>query len=134
LPKGYVSKLIGVKPQRRIAMMSMGPIFGALGIYCVMFEDAEATARLRARLRPRNNSYSRRSVATYLTLTPRFMQKIGRKGAQARIDNSTKAQRQEWARAMRQSHAGEKPTDEAPAVLSADGQAPLRRRAPRPGA
>jgi hypothetical protein len=31
-------------------------------------------------------------------LTVRFFQKIGRKGAQARIDNSTKQQRQEWAR------------------------------------
>jgi hypothetical protein len=28
----------------------------------------------------------------------RYFKKIGRKGAQARIDNSTKAQRQEWAR------------------------------------
>jgi hypothetical protein len=98
LPKGYLSKLIGVRPQRRIHMLAMGPIFGALGIYCVMFEDAEATARLRARLRPRNNSYSRRSAATYMTLTTRFMQKIGRRGAQARVDNSTKEQRQEWAR------------------------------------
>jgi hypothetical protein len=32
-------------------------------------------------------------------LTVRYFKKIGRKGAQARVDNSTKAQRQEWARA-----------------------------------
>jgi hypothetical protein len=33
LPKGYLSKLIGVKPVRRVANVSMGPLFNALGIY-----------------------------------------------------------------------------------------------------
>jgi hypothetical protein len=101
LPRGYLSKLIGANPIRRISMISMGPLFGALGIYCVMYEDANATARLRRRLRPRNNSYSRRSDATSLVFTRRFMQKIGRKGAHQRWQKLSKQQRSEIMRAVR---------------------------------
>ena len=36
--------------------------------------------------------------APSIVLTVRFFQKIGRKGAQARVDNSTAEQRQAWAR------------------------------------
>jgi hypothetical protein len=81
LPKGYLSKLIGVKPTRRIAMTSMGPLFGALGIYCVVIENPDATARLRDRLPPRNGSYVR-SVAVHGHLTTRFLRKIGAKGGE----------------------------------------------------
>src|SRR5215472_2796577 len=62
LPEGYLSKLIGARPIRRIGMTSMGPLFDALGIYCVVFEDPDATRRLKNRITPRNNSYHR---ATY---------------------------------------------------------------------
>src|SRR6516162_9119761 len=56
LPRGYLSKLVGVRPVRRISMTSMGPLFSALGIYCVMFENKDATMRLQKRLTPRNGS------------------------------------------------------------------------------
>jgi len=36
--------------------------------------------------------------APSIVLTVRYFKRIGRKGAQARVDNSTKEQRQEWAR------------------------------------
>ena len=36
--------------------------------------------------------------APSIVLTVRYFRKIGRKGAQARFDNSTKEQRQKWAR------------------------------------
>jgi len=36
--------------------------------------------------------------APSIVFTVRFFKRIGKKGAQARIDNSTKQQRQEWAR------------------------------------
>jgi hypothetical protein len=96
LPKGYLSKLIGVRPTRRIAMTSMGPVLDGLGLRGQFVEDPLGTERLKNRLPPRNPSYVR-SVPSII-LTVRFFQKIGRRGAQARIDNSTAAQRREWAR------------------------------------
>jgi hypothetical protein len=97
LPRGYFSKLVGAKPTRRLGMCSFSPVLAGLGLRCLFVEDEAATKRLKNRLPPRNGSYVR-ADATHVVLTFRFMQKIGRLGAQARIDNSTKQQRQEWAR------------------------------------
>ena len=97
LPDGYLSKLTGPSPTRRIGMQSFQPLLSGLGLRCLFVEDEAATQRLKNKLPPRNASYVRGGV-THLALTTRFMQKIGRKGAQARVDNSTKRQRQEWAR------------------------------------
>ena len=96
LPRGYLSKLVGARPQRRIGMTSYGPVIAGLGLRCLFVEDNEATQRLKNRVAPRNGSYVR--AAPSIVLTVRFFQKIGGLGAQARIDNSTKAQRQQWAR------------------------------------
>jgi hypothetical protein len=97
LPRGYLSKLIGARPIRRIAMTSMAPVLAGLGLKGQFVEDPIGTERLKNRVVPRNGSYVRGGV-THLTLTARFMQKIGRLGAQARIDNSTAEQRRKWAR------------------------------------
>jgi len=97
LPRGYYSKIAGAKPIRRLGMTSFAPVLNGLGLKCQFIEDQGATERLKNRLPPRNGSYVR-ADATHVVLTFRFMQKIGRLGAQARIDNSTKQQRQEWAR------------------------------------
>jgi hypothetical protein len=96
LPLGYYSKLAGSNPIRRLGMTSFAPILNGLGLKCQFVEDQAATQRLKKRVPPRNGSYVRSAPSIVLTL--RFFQKIGRKGAQARIDNSTKQQRQEWAR------------------------------------
>src|SRR5262249_23213131 len=96
LPRGYLSKLVGARPQRKLGMTSYGPVIAGLGLKCLFVVDEEAERRVRERVRPRNGSYVR--SAPSIVLTARFFQKIGRKGAQARIDNSTEAQRQEWAR------------------------------------
>jgi hypothetical protein len=82
-----------------------------LGLRCLFVEYPEGTERLKSRVPPRNGSYVR-GGGTHVVLTFRFMQKIGRLGAQARIDNSTKEQRQEWG-AMRRSRVGAKSTHEA---------------------
>jgi len=131
LPDGYFAKLVGARPIRRLGMVSFAPVLAGLGLKCQFVEDQAATARLKNHVAPRNGSYVR-ADATHVVLTFRFMQKIGRLGAQARIDNSTKQQRSN-GRARRRSHGGGK-IHEAPLVLSACHQAPLRRRAPRPGA
>lgn len=96
LPKGYLSKLVGSRPTRRIAHVSMGPLLAGLGVVCRMIEDPAATARLKQRLRPRNSSFVR--SAPSIVFTVRFFKRIGRKGAQARIDNSTERQRRKWAK------------------------------------
>jgi hypothetical protein len=77
-------------------MTSFAPVLAGLGLRCLLIEDQEATARLKNRLPPRNGSYVRGTPS--IVFTVRWFRSIGRKGAQARIDNSTKAQRQEWAR------------------------------------
>ena len=100
LPKGYLSKLIGVRPVRRIAMQSMGPLFSALGIYCSVLEDAGATARLRARLLPRNNSYQR-ATYTLRVVTNRQWARIQKLGRAARWRRLNKKQRSEIMRMVK---------------------------------
>ena len=102
LPRGYLSKLIGARPVRRISMVSMGPLFSGLGIYCVLVEDPHATARLKTRLRPRNGSYAR-TTYTLRTVTDRQWWRIQKLGRQARSKKLTKAQRSEVMRRVRNS-------------------------------
>ena len=97
LPRGYLSKLVGANPVRRLGMISFAPVLAGLGLRCLFVEDEAATQRLKKRVLPRNSSYAR-SVASYVTLPRKFMQAIGRKGGQARIANSTARQRSKSAR------------------------------------
>ena len=78
LPEGYLSKLIGPNPVRRIGVVSFAPLLAGLGLRLLVIEDKDATKRLK-RLPPRNSSYVR-SIAVHGHLTTRFLQKIGRKG------------------------------------------------------
>ena len=96
LPDGYFAKLVGARPIRRLGMVSFQPVLAGLGLKCQFVEDQAATDRLKNCLPPHNQSYVR--GAPSIVFTVRFFKRIGKKGAQARIDNSTKQQRQEWAR------------------------------------
>jgi hypothetical protein len=96
LPKGYLSKLVGANPVRRLGMVSLAPVLTGLGLKGLLAIDEAATKRLRERVPPRNGSYVRGTPSIILTV--RFFKKIGRLGAQARIDNSTAEQRRKWAR------------------------------------
>ena len=105
LPRGYLSKLTGINPVRRIGMTSMEPLFNALGIYCVMFEDPNATMRLQKRLAPRNGSYARR-VSLYVNgITDRKWARIQKLGRQARWEKLSPQQR---SKLMRRVRAGRK--------------------------
>jgi hypothetical protein len=95
LPERYAAKLLGPHQIRRLGATSLGPFFGALAVRAVLLEDRAALAKLR-KTTPRNLSYVR--AAPSIVLTVRFFKKIGRLGARARVDNSTKEQRREWAR------------------------------------
>jgi hypothetical protein len=96
LPRGYLSKLVGANPQRRLGMQSFGPTVAGLAMRCWFVADEEAERRLKERVPPRNGSYVR--SAPSIVLTRRFFQKIGRLGSQAYIENSTAEQRRKWAR------------------------------------
>ena len=81
LPRGYLSKLIGAKPIRRLGMTSFAPVLAGLGLRLLIIEDQEATERLKNRLPPRNQSFVR-SVAVHTNLTTRYLRKIGAKGGE----------------------------------------------------
>jgi hypothetical protein len=101
LPIGYLSKLTAAdRPVRRIGHSSMGVLYQALGIYCVVVEDPVATARLKARLKPRNGSFVRSPLR--IVLTKRFLKINGRKGGQLRWQKLTKEQRSTIMRALAQ--------------------------------
>jgi hypothetical protein len=95
-PAGTSSSSSFNLPQSRIGMTSFEPLLASLGLRRLLVVDEEATRRLKERLPPRNESYVR--GAPSIVLTARFFKRIDRKGAQARIDNSTKEQRRKWAR------------------------------------
>ena len=96
LPDGYLSKLVGQRPIRRIAMTSMAPLFAALGIRCVVVEDPEATERLKNRLQPRNNSFVR--AAPRIMLTSRQWRRLQKLGRAARWQKLSPKQRSEIMR------------------------------------
>ena len=52
LPRGYLSKLIGARPVRRLGMTSFAPVLAGLGLRLLVIEDQEATERLRNHLSP----------------------------------------------------------------------------------
>ena len=99
LPDGYLSKLIGPNPVRRIGMVSMGPLFDALGIYCIIVENPITTQRLKNRIQPRNNSFMRASY-THLAITNRQWLKIQKLGRQARWKRLSQTQRRSIMRAI----------------------------------
>ena len=104
LPRGYLSKLAGERPVRRISHISMGPLFAALGVSCVLVEDPIATARLKARLKPRNNSYVRSALR--IVITDRLLRKLGAKGRTARWSKLTPRERSNIMRGLAQRRWG----------------------------
>jgi hypothetical protein len=100
LPRGYLNKLVGANPQRRISMISMGPLFCALGIRCIIVEDQQATQRLRNRLQPRNQSFVR--SAPRIVLTDRQLTILQNRGRLNRWQKLSSAQRSQIMRALAQ--------------------------------
>jgi len=49
LPRGYLSKLVGAKPTRRLGMVSFQPVLAGLGLRCLFVVDEEAERRLKER-------------------------------------------------------------------------------------
>jgi hypothetical protein len=99
LPDKYLSKLIGERPVRRIGMMSMGPLFAALGVSCVMLEDPAATARIKNRIKPRNGSFVR-TTHTVRAVTDRQWSRIQKLGRKARWKKLSRTERSDIMRAV----------------------------------
>jgi hypothetical protein len=100
LPRGYLSKLIGVRPVRRISHTSMQPVLAGLGLKGQFVEDPQGTARLKSRVVPRNNSFSR-TVHTLWALTDKKWAQIQKLGRAARWKKLTKAERSAIMREVR---------------------------------
>lgn len=83
LPRGYLSKLAGPRPVRRLGMTSFGPVISALGLRCIFVEDEEATKRLKTRV-PSAKSGLIRPTRSYFTMTDRKWARIAKLGAAAR--------------------------------------------------
>lgn len=79
LPTRYVAKLLGPKPVRRIGMLSLGSLLGALGLALAVVEDAETMQRYGDRLTKRNGSAVRAGTVQF-AISRRFMRKIQAQG------------------------------------------------------
>jgi hypothetical protein len=62
LPSGYTGEVLTPAQFRGIGRISLGPLFGALGLALAVVEDPEALARV-ARLGKRNRAQVRRRAA-----------------------------------------------------------------------
>jgi hypothetical protein len=98
LPRGYLSKLIGARPVRRLGMTSFGPVLAGLGLRLLVIEDPEGTERLK-RLKPRNPSFVRTvPAAAGILFTARMLKRICRLGGEVRMAKLTAEQRRALAR------------------------------------
>ena len=76
LPSGYVEKLIGPRPVRRLGIISLGPLLAVLGIKLAVIEDPEALARYGSRIGERQEKYVRSDAlhyAVHFSTTKRFL-------------------------------------------------------------
>jgi hypothetical protein len=98
LPRGYLSKLVGVNPVRKLGMTSFAPVLAGLGLRLLVIEDPDATDRLKNSLPPRNGSYVR--AAPRIMLTERVWRQLQKRGRQVRWSKLTPAQRRQIMRAL----------------------------------
>jgi hypothetical protein len=96
---GYTSKLVSIRPVRRLGMVSWGPLINGLGLKCQFIEDPKATALVRSRVKQSNPSYQRTMpAAASILFTARMLKRIRRLGGQARMARLTPEQRRKLAR------------------------------------
>jgi hypothetical protein len=57
LPDRYTGKVLSIRGKKRIGLLSLGPLLGALGIKLMPVEDPEALARVQGRFEPRSVSH-----------------------------------------------------------------------------
>jgi hypothetical protein len=98
LPVGFTQKVLGPRQVRRIGMLSLGAIFGALGLKGQLVEDPEAFARVAGRLNPRKMRTCAVQARIEFSLTRRFYRKIGRIGGRLSRSKMSKKRASELGR------------------------------------
>jgi hypothetical protein len=63
LQSGYSAKLLTRRHIKGFGKVSLGPTLGAIGCKLLLVEDTEATARIRARMKPRERALRAQAVA-----------------------------------------------------------------------
>lgn len=104
LPDRYTSKLFAPIPIKGMGRVSLGPMLGALGLKIIVVEDAEAMAKVAARLQRKEEQYASTGMRPQerhvnkgdsqwskilncrrsLMLTPRQRSKLAKRAAAAR--------------------------------------------------
>jgi len=86
LPSGYSGKILGIGQVRRLNLISLGPVLGALGVKLVMVVDGAALKQFGGRSAKRHENRVRHGVLTQLMMRNRkdfsLMGKVG--GANSR--------------------------------------------------
>jgi len=86
LPSGYSGKILGIGQVRRLNLISLGPVLGALGVKLVMVVDGAALKQFGSRSAKRHENRVRHGVLTQLMMRNRkdfsLMGKVG--GANSR--------------------------------------------------
>lgn len=107
LPTGYAGKILGAAKVRALGPLSFDNFMGALGLTFAIIEDAEATARLKARTEntklvrkgvPYNGVRNRSLKDSLRRQAIRYGRMGGRKSAERRMTIMTPEQRSEAAR------------------------------------
>jgi len=83
LSRGYASKVLSPNGSRGITLRGLGWLMAGLGLKAVLIDDNDALRRINGRMVPRQETLVRSGAIT-LTLSRRFLSKIGRKGATSR--------------------------------------------------
>lgn len=97
LPLGYIQKLIGPEPPKRIGMTSLGALAGTGGVRFLMVEDDDATRKYVQRLTKRDPAFVH-SDAKHVVVTRRKLRELGAKGGLARAKNMKPACRRRAAK------------------------------------
>lgn len=97
LPDGYVAKLLGPNPIRRLGMKSLGPMLGVLQAKLVLVVDEEAVKRYGSRVRKRDDRLVR-SGTLQIEISHRELKRRQRKGGANSRANMTEEEATEMGR------------------------------------
>ena len=103
--RGHVGKLLGAARPKNLGPLTFGMMLGALGLKFAIIEDAEATARIKARFDPSKKS-KRMPTMVRIDLSPEVaaavfsdhFKRISRLGVAARMEKMSPRQRSQAAR------------------------------------
>jgi hypothetical protein len=80
LAKGYASKLLAPSPVKKIGLVTMPALLGALGLKLVLVDDPEQRARIAERFTPRNPAYAAHAGTVTVIFSRRHMRQIQKRG------------------------------------------------------